>query len=68
MAKLKSICVYCGSSDDVRPGYLTLARDLGRALADQDLKLVYGGGEVGHADAAGAQRRRKLCVKAQLRA
>ena len=47
MAKLKSICVYCGSSDDVRPGYLTLARNLGRTLAEQDLKLVYGGGGVG---------------------
>ena len=47
MAKLKPICVYCGSSDDVRPGYLTLARNLGRTLAEQDLKLVYGGGGVG---------------------
>ncbi|WP_018147131.1 LOG family protein [Henriciella marina] len=47
MAELKSICVYCGSSDDVRPAYLTLARNLGRTLAAQDLKLVYGGGGVG---------------------
>ncbi len=47
MAKIKSICVYCGSSDEVKPAYLTLARDLGRTLADQDIKLVYGGGGVG---------------------
>lgn len=47
MAKMKSICVYCGSSDEVKPAYLTLARDLGRTLAEQDIKLVYGGGGVG---------------------
>lgn len=47
MAKIKSICVYCGSSNDVKPDYLRLARDLGRTLAQQNLRLVYGGGGVG---------------------
>jgi uncharacterized protein (TIGR00730 family) len=47
MPNLNSICVYCGSSDDVRAEYLTLARDLGRTLAQRDIKLVYGGGGVG---------------------
>lgn len=47
MTKLKSICVYCGSSNDVKPAYLRLAQDLGRALAGQDIRLVYGGGGVG---------------------
>ena len=47
MPKLDSICVYCGSSNDVKPAYLTLARNLGRTLADRDIKLVYGGGGVG---------------------
>ncbi|MEQ8559474.1 MAG: TIGR00730 family Rossman fold protein [Henriciella sp.] len=47
MAKLKSICVYCGSSNQVKPDYLELARALGRTMAQQDLKLVYGGGGVG---------------------
>ena len=47
MGDLKSICVYCGSSNDVKPDYLRLAQDLGRSLAQQDIRLVYGGGGVG---------------------
>jgi uncharacterized protein (TIGR00730 family) len=47
MPKLKSICVYCGSSNEVKPGYLELARALGRQMAQKDLRLVYGGGGVG---------------------
>ena len=38
MPKLKSICVYCGSSNEVKPAYIELARALGRSLAQQDLK------------------------------
>jgi uncharacterized protein (TIGR00730 family) len=47
MTKLKSICVYCGASDAVSPGYMALAQELGRELAKQDIRLVYGGGGVG---------------------
>ena len=47
MSKIKSICVYCGSSNDVQPGYLLLAKELGRKLAENDIRLVYGGGGVG---------------------
>lgn len=47
MGRIKSICVYCGSSNDVKPGYLRLASELGRTLAQNDLRLVYGGGGVG---------------------
>ena len=47
MAKLKSICVYCGSSNEVKPDYLRLARELGRTMAQRDIRLVYGGGGVG---------------------
>ena len=47
MSRLKSICVYCGSSNDVKPDYLQLAQDLGRTLAHQEVRLVYGGGGVG---------------------
>ncbi len=47
MAKLKSVCVYCGSSNEVKPEYLRLAQDLGRTLAQRDIRLVYGGGGVG---------------------
>jgi uncharacterized protein (TIGR00730 family) len=44
---LRSVCVFCGSSDAADPAYLAAAGDLGRALAAADLRLVYGGGGVG---------------------
>lgn len=44
---LRSICVYCGSSDATRPEYLDLATRLGSELARRKLRLVYGGGAVG---------------------
>jgi len=49
---LQSVCVFCGSSDDADPSYLKAAADLGRALAQAKLKLVYGGGGVGLMGAA----------------
>lgn len=44
---MKSVCVFCGSSDGVRPEYLAAARALGAALARRKLALVYGGASVG---------------------
>ena len=44
---LKSICVYCGSNTGADPAYAESARALGAALAEAQLKLVYGGGQVG---------------------
>lgn len=41
------ICVYCGSSEGARPAYRDAAERLGRTLADRNLGLVYGGGDVG---------------------
>jgi len=49
---LKSVCVFCGSSNDAAPEYLRAARELGEALAKADLRLVYGGGGVGLMGAA----------------
>ncbi|USX19040.1 TIGR00730 family Rossman fold protein [Oxalobacteraceae bacterium OTU3REALA1] len=43
----KTICVYCGANAGVSPVYAEAARALGRALVDQNLALVYGGGNVG---------------------
>ena len=45
--RLKSACVFCGSSDAADPAFLDAARTLGKALADARIKLVYGGGGVG---------------------
>lgn len=44
---MKSVCVYCGSSPGFRPEYAEAAKALGRAMAEQGLALVYGGGKVG---------------------
>ncbi|CAG2130419.1 LOG family protein [Cupriavidus numazuensis] len=44
---MKSVCVYCGSSPGNRPEYAEAARALGKALVDNDMSLVYGGGKVG---------------------
>ena len=44
---MKSICVYCGSSDAVSPDFLTAARQMGNKLAERGLRLVYGGGKTG---------------------
>ena len=41
------ICVYCGSSNGAQPVYQEAADHLGRTLADRNLGLVYGGGDVG---------------------
>jgi uncharacterized protein (TIGR00730 family) len=45
--RLESACVFCGSSDEADPEFLTAARKLGKALADAGIRLVYGGGGVG---------------------
>jgi uncharacterized protein (TIGR00730 family) len=47
MPGIKSVTVYCGSSNAVDPGYLDLARKLGKAIAQRGWRLVYGGGNVG---------------------
>lgn len=44
---LRSVCVYCGSSETTRPEYLDLATRFGTALAARGLRLVYGGGSIG---------------------
>lgn len=47
MSGIKSVCVYCGSSNDVDPAYIKLAEALGTAIAKRGWRLVYGGGTVG---------------------
>lgn len=42
-----TICVFCGSSPGLSPGYLEAARSLARAFHTHGIRLVYGGGTVG---------------------
>lgn len=44
---MKSICVFCGSSDAVHADYLAGARLMGRTLAKHGIRLIYGGGKTG---------------------
>jgi uncharacterized protein (TIGR00730 family) len=47
MPKLKSVCVFCGSSPGRQPGFVEAAVALGRTVARRGMTLVYGGAQVG---------------------
>ena len=44
---MKSICVYCGVSNQASREYFAAARQMGATLARRGLTLVYGGGKTG---------------------
>lgn len=44
---MKTLCVYCGSATGINPNFATAARMLANELADQNIGLVYGGGNCG---------------------
>jgi uncharacterized protein (TIGR00730 family) len=46
-ARLERICVFCGSSVGRDPAFAAAAGELGRALAQRGVTLVYGGGSAG---------------------
>jgi hypothetical protein len=47
MSKINAICVYCGSSPGLDPAFVETARDFGKILAENGVRLVYGGGSIG---------------------
>jgi uncharacterized protein (TIGR00730 family) len=47
MQKIRSICVYCGSSSGLLPEYQTAAMELGCILANESIQLIYGGSSIG---------------------
>lgn len=47
MKKLKSLCVYCGSSSGRIDDYADAARALAQAMVPRGIRLVYGGAHVG---------------------
>ena len=47
MKTIKSICVFCGSSESVDDIYKTVATELGRAIGKKGIDLVYGGASIG---------------------
>jgi uncharacterized protein (TIGR00730 family) len=44
---MKTICVYCGSSDKLSETYMEAAREMGAVIARRGLILVYGAGRTG---------------------
>ena len=47
MTKIKTVCVYCGSGPGTNPHFIEAAIALGKALAENGVRLVYGGGSIG---------------------
>ncbi|MDR3698728.1 MAG: TIGR00730 family Rossman fold protein [Candidatus Sulfopaludibacter sp.] len=45
--EIRKVCVYCASSERTPPVYLEAAADLGRALAEAGIGIVYGGSSLG---------------------
>jgi uncharacterized protein (TIGR00730 family) len=44
---MKAIAVYCGSATPADPVYIEAARNVGHALAQRGITVVYGGGRLG---------------------
>jgi uncharacterized protein (TIGR00730 family) len=47
MSKIKTVCVYCGSGPGTNPRFVEAAIALGKTFAENDVRLVYGGGSLG---------------------
>ncbi len=47
MSTIQSICVYCASGPGTNPAYVEAAKSFGRILAENGIRLIYGGGSVG---------------------
>ena len=47
MSKIKTVCVYCGSGPGTNPRFVESAIGLGKVLAENGIRLVYGGGSIG---------------------
>ncbi|HXN70732.1 MAG TPA: TIGR00730 family Rossman fold protein [Bradyrhizobium sp.] len=47
MSKIKTVCVYCGSGPGTNPHFVEAAIALGKAFAENGIRLVYGGGSIG---------------------
>jgi uncharacterized protein (TIGR00730 family) len=47
MSTIKSICVYCASGPGKNPAFIQAAIAFGKVLAENGMRLIYGGGSVG---------------------
>lgn len=44
---IQSVCVYCGSAENIHPEYTSAAFLMGQTLAKMGIRLVYGAGKTG---------------------
>src|SRR5271168_3879720 len=47
MSKIKTVRVYCGSGPGTNPRFVEAAKAFGKILAENRIRLVYGGGSIG---------------------
>jgi uncharacterized protein (TIGR00730 family) len=47
MGKIRTVCVYCGSGPGIDPAFVEAAHAFGKILAENQVRLVYGGGSIG---------------------
>jgi uncharacterized protein (TIGR00730 family) len=47
MSKIRTVCVYCGSGPGTNPRFVEAAAAFGKILAENKVRLVYGGGSIG---------------------
>ncbi len=45
--EIRNVCVYCGSGTGRNPKFAQAARELGRIFAQNNIRLIYGGGALG---------------------
>jgi uncharacterized protein (TIGR00730 family) len=47
MSQIGKICVYCGSGPGGDPAFIAAARAFGKIMAQNKIRLIYGGGSIG---------------------
>ncbi|MGH7248646.1 MAG: TIGR00730 family Rossman fold protein [Pseudomonadota bacterium] len=47
MSEINALCVYCGSCPGTDPAFTAAARAFGNILAENGVRLIYGGGSIG---------------------
>jgi uncharacterized protein (TIGR00730 family) len=47
MGTIRAVCVYCASGEGRNPAFVAAARALGQILAENGVRLVFGGGAIG---------------------
>src|SRR6185369_7323418 len=47
MPIIKSLCVYCGSARGNSPLFASAAQELGKSMAERQIRLIYGGARIG---------------------